>query len=406
MPLVPWRCWAERGFEEASGSPRLITSDDRARAAVPHLLSRLVHRRLAGSCPPPALLVQALLPSLLSCAWIAPLLPAVMPSSAAAAPRSVDRPTAPQRVVISASGPAPWDPAALAALTADCPALRRAAGELLRQRQLQLRQLLPPQPELAQVLPLADALLACAAPLAALEVLGRVDAPEAGAERQAWLLARWRAAQAGLHHAEAAQALHLLVDGDLSRLETLALPLRLPGDGAEASSDGAKRPSRVGLDLLADHLESLELPAEAAVVLLASRQPGVLSAARWGRAARLARQLPLQQRDAIVERALEQAAAAQAWGLVAALLDQQLAAGVSDAASRQALERRLRLGARIDDAYGEWQQRRRQPGAAADARLQELERQLRSPRAAGGHADPAMAAPGSPTLAPSASPLP
>ena len=370
---------------------------------MPHLLSRLARRRPAGSCQPQALILRVLLPSLASGAWIAPLLPAWMPLPAAAAPRSVDRPTVPQRTVTSAPAVAPWDPAALAA---DCPALRRAAGAPLRQRQLQLRQLLPPQPEPVQVQALADALLACAAPLAALEVLGRVDVPEAGAERQAWLLARWRAAQAGLHHAEAAQALQLWADGDLSRLETLVLPVRLPGDGAEGASDGAKRPSRAGLDLLADHLESLELPAEAAVVLLASRQPGVVTAARWGRAARLARQLPLQQRDAIVERALEQAAAAQAWGLVAALLDQQLAAGVSDAASRQALERRLRLGARIDDAYGEWQQRRRQPQAAADARLQELERQLRSPRAAGGHADPALTAPGSSTLAPSASPLP
>jgi hypothetical protein len=89
-------------------------------------------------------------------------------------------------------------------------------------------------------------------------------------------------------------------------------------------------------------------------------------------------------------------------------LDQQLAAGTLDAASSRALERRLRLGARIDDAYGEWLQRRRQPDAAGDPRLPELERQLRSPQAAAGHAvlagpadnrsDPSAAPPSSPPL--------
>jgi hypothetical protein len=98
--------------------------------------------------------------------------------------------------------------------------------------------------------------------------------------------------------------------------------------------------------------------------------------------------LPLQERDAITERALEQAAAAEAWGLVAALLDQQLAEGVSDEASRRALERRLRLSERIDDAYGEWLQRRRQVDAAQDRRVLLLEGQLRSPRQDGGHAAP------------------
>ena len=81
----------------------------------------------------------------------------------------------------------------------------------------------------------------------------------------------------------------------------------------------------------------------------------------------------------------------EAWGLVAELLDQQLAAGLSDPSSARALERRLRLGARIDDVYGEWLQRRRQAAAVTDAdqRLQLLDGQLRSPRGPGGHAAPA-----------------
>lgn len=374
---------------------------------MPHLLPRLVRwlpagARLTRFQLPQGFLPEGLLPALLlPAALVLPLGPLRTPPALARTAAAAPAATMPAVGSPLDSAAIPWDPAALKALAAACPELRRAGGLPLRQRQLQLRQQLSPQPPLAEVLAVADALLACAAPQAALEVLERTP-PAEGPEQRAWLLLQWQAAQAGLHHAEAARSLRLLAEGDLTRLETLPLPVRLPGDGPAAGPP----PSRPALDLLADHLESLEQPAEAAEVLLASRQPGPLTAARWGRAVQLARQLPLQQRDAILERALEQAAADQAWGLVAALLDQQLASGVSDVASRQALERRLRLGARIDDAYGEWLQRRRQPEAASDARLQELERQLRSPRAAGGHADPASQAPAAPFLTPSALPLP
>jgi hypothetical protein len=78
---------------------------------------------------------------------------------------------------------------------------------------------------------------------------------------------------------------------------------------------------------------------------------------------------------------------------VAALLDQQLADGLSDEASRRALERRLRLSERIDDAYGEWLQRRRQADPAQDPRVVLLEDQLRSPRHSGGHAAPQLPPP-------------
>jgi hypothetical protein len=182
-------------------------------------------------------------------------------------------------------------------------------------------------------------------------------------------------------------ALALLADGDLSRLETLQLPVAEP--------DRADRPprQRVALDLLADHLVSLEAHRQAAEVLLASREPGAATAARWGRAVLLATHLPPQQRDAIMERALEQAAAAEAWGLVAALLDQQLAEGVGDEASRRALERRLRLSERMDDAYGEWLQRRRLGDPSQDTRVLLLEEQLRSPHQDGGHAAPLQPTP-------------
>lgn len=282
-----------------------------------------------------------------------------------------------------------------------CRLLRRQGdGPGLRVQQQALIGALAPAPTLEDVLLSADRLLACAASQAALDVLARVS-PAAGEGRRRWLVMQWRAAQAGLHHELAAQALTLLADGEPQRLEALLLPLGL--DAAAGRGD-----TRSALDLLADHLESLGRRDQAASVLLASSGPGAASAARWGRAVALADRMPLRQRDEILELALEQAAAAGAWGLVAALLDQQLAAGVSDPASRQALDRRLRLGERIDDAYGEWLQRRRLSGPEHDSRTQELELLLRSPRQPGGHlpsAPPAPAGP-SPDPIPALSPSP
>lgn len=264
----------------------------------------------------------------------------------------------------------------------DCAALLSTGdGAALRQRQLDLVAATETPATLEGVLQAAEELLACAAPQTALDVLARVS-PAAGEPRRRWLVMQWRAAQAGLSHGLAVQALTLLAEGDLRRLEDLPLPLGLPGQTSAAT--------RPALDLLADHLESLGQPNRAARVLLSSSAPGATTAARWGRAVALATAMPLRDRDEILERALEQAAAANAWGLVAALLDQQLADGVSDPASTRALERRLRLGQRIDDAYGEWLQRRQLSGPEHQMRNQELERQLRSPREPGGHAGPAL----------------
>ncbi|MGB5134526.1 MAG: hypothetical protein WBN89_05060 [Prochlorococcaceae cyanobacterium] len=248
---------------------------------------------------------------------------------------------------------------------------------------------LGPKPTLDTVLVSAERLLACAAPQAALDVLARVS-PAPGEARSRWLVMQWRAAQAGLNHALAVQALTLMAEGDLRRLEEVALPLGRPEGNAMGRASGGSPATRSALDLLAEHLESLGQRQQAARVLLISSTPGAATAARWGRAVALADAMPLQQRDQILEQALEQAAAAGAWGLVAALLDQQLAAGISDPASSQALERRLRLGRRIDDAYGEWLLHRQLSGPEHGDRNRELELQLRSPRLPGGHASPAQ----------------
>jgi hypothetical protein len=259
----------------------------------------------------------------------------------------------------------------------DLPRLRR-----LRERLLALHP--APQP-LPVLLANADVLLTCRAPQAALLVLDRYG-PGPGAERVQWLLLQWRAASAGLDHRRAALALERLSATDPAALQSLLLPIRRRDDGTVVS--------RQAVELLADHLESRGLRQAAAELLLASRQAGAPGAERLQRAVRLFDALPAAEQDAVLETALEQAAAAGAWSLVTEILDEQ---ADLDPPSARAIERRLRLSGRLDDAYGEWRLRRRDPAAAA--RTRQLGRQLRSPRAPGGHA-------AEPAPAPTPSPLP
>jgi hypothetical protein len=243
-------------------------------------------------------------------------------------------------------------------------------GRLRRLRERLLTIHPAPQP-LPVVLANADVLLSCRAPAAALEVLDRFG-PGPGAERVQWLLLQWRAASAALDHRRASLALERLSAADPTSLQRLSLALRRREDGTTVT--------RPATELLADHLEGRGLRRAAADLLLAARQPGVEGAERLQRAMALLDGLGTEERDAVLEEALEAAAAAGAWGLVTEILDGQ---ADLEPPSARAIERRLRLSARLDDAYGEWRLRQRDP--AAQGRTRELERQLRSPRAAGGH---------------------
>lgn len=259
-----------------------------------------------------------------------------------------------------------------------CPQLLQEGNvRLLQKLQARLLTLNPAPQPLPVVLANADVLLRCGAPQAALNVLERYG-PAPGVERNQWLLLRWQAANAGLDHRVAVEALRDLAAGQMASLASLQLPVRSNSDGTVTT--------RAALDLLAASLESLGQPRAAAEVLLASRTPGEAMARRLGQAVALLRQLPLSEQMRLLELALDQAAADGAWGLVSELLDRQLAlpATPETAAVRaKAAERRIRLSRRIDDAYGEWRVQR----------TPELERQLRSPRAAGGHAAPSIPAP-------------
>ncbi len=240
----------------------------------------------------------------------------------------------------------------------------------LRQLQDHLLALNPAPRPLPLLLANAEVLLTCRGPRAALSVLDRYG-PGPGAARVQWLLMQWRAANAALDHRRAALALHRLTVGSDAALAGLTLPIRRREDGSVVT--------RPAVEVLAGHLEARGYPREAGQLLLRQGAAGAPGAARMGQAAALLAELPAAEREAILETALDQAAAAGAWSLVTELLDAQAALPGSRARAR-----RLRLSPRLDDAYGEWLLLRSDP--AARGRALQLEKRLRSPRAPGGHA--------------------
>jgi len=210
-----------------------------------------------------------------------------------------------------------------------------------------------PQP-FEQLMVAARALLTCGSPDSAAVVLNRIS-PGAGDQRRQWLSLRWQAAAAALDHRQASLALRRLVNGDLVALASLEL-----------------MNGRRGLDQLAEHEAAIGRLNEAAAVLLMAPNP-----ARLGQVAEWLATEDAEQADQLLEQALDQAAADQAWGLAVDLLQLQLrlqlAAGGDGARPRERLER---LSARLDDRYTLWQlQGRAEPDPL-----------LRSPREPGGHA--------------------
>lgn len=225
---------------------------------------------------------------------------------------------------------------------------------------------------LEEVLNISEALLLCRSPDSAFRVLGRYS-PGPGEERRRWLLMRWQTADAGLDHTGAALALRRLVGGDLTALEQEQLV-----EARGTTDEPAEAVVTVNaLDQLAHHEIAAGDSLAAVEVLLAGRATGAVAARRLGRAAELLAETDVERSDQLLELALDQAAADQAWGLAVDLLRQQLrlqlAAGGDGERPRDRLER---LTSRLDDRYSAWQL---QEGADPDP-------SLRSPRDAGGHA--------------------
>jgi hypothetical protein len=192
------------------------------------------------------------------------------------------------------------------------------------------------------------------------------------------LLLSWQSASAALDQDRAVLALRRLADGDLTRLETELLIV--------GQSDEGLPLTRSALDLLANHEIAAGRPEAAVTVLLAGRTPGVVASRRLGQVAELLAPLDPKRGDLLLEAALDQAAAEQAWGLAEELLRLQLRLALQHGGDADRPRERLRrLASRVDDRLTLLELEQISPDFDPQ-RLQDLEDQLRSPRAAGGHA--------------------
>ena len=256
-------------------------------------------------------------------------------------------------------------------------AARFGLGGRLRELRDRLLSVAPSPQPFAVVIANTQSLLACKAPDSARRVLSRYS-PGPGPRREQWLLLSWRTAAAALDHEAAILALRRLAAGDLARLDAIQLELGVDADGVPVT--------RSALDQLADHEASLDRLDRAVAVALSGPSTGPIAARRLAQVAVWLETLGQTDISHLLETALDQAAAAQAWSLAEDLLRLQLRlerkAGGDGARPRQRLER---LASRLDDRYTLWQLIRDEPplpGGERRERERELEQQLRSPREA------------------------
>ncbi len=233
-----------------------------------------------------------------------------------------------------------------------------------------------PQP-FAVVMANARALMVCKAPDSTQTVLSRFG-PAPGSQRRQWLLLSWQAASAALDQDRAVLALRRLADGDLTRLDGEMLVVGQSDDGLPLT--------RSALDVLAQHELAAGRPEDAVTVLLAGRTPGVVAARRLGLVAELLAPLDSHRSTVLLESALDQAAVEQAWGLAEELLRLQLRLALQHGGDTDRPRERLRrLATRVDDRFTLLELEKSSPALDPEG-LQQLEDQIRSPRAAGGHA--------------------
>ena len=270
-------------------------------------------------------------------------------------------------------------------LEGDIPALQLACAdavqfglqERLRLLRNRLMEVAPAPQPFEVVMANAQALMQCKAPDSVPVVLARFG-PAPGRQRREWLLLSWQAAAAAFDQDRAVLALMRLVEGDRSRLEEERLIVGL-------DDEGQPQP-RSALDLLAEHQIANGQESEAVLTLLAARTPGVAAARRLGLASELLGALEPERSGPLLEAALDQAAAAQAWNLAEDLLRLQLALELENRGSGDRPRERLRrLATRVDDRFTLLDLDRESSDLGSEER-QQLDQELRSPRAPGGHA--------------------
>ena len=246
--------------------------------------------------------------------------------------------------------------------------------QLLRDRLM----LVAPAPQTFDVVMAnARALMSCKAPDSAQVVLSRYG-PGPGPRRREWLLLSWQAASAALDQERIVLALLRLAEGDLTRLDAEQLVVGLDGQGMPTT--------RSALDLLAEAQIASGQPDQAVITLLAGRTTGVIAARRLGLAAELLGVMESERSASLIEAALDQAAAEQAWNQAEDLLRLQLRLELASGGSGDRPRERLRrLATRVDDRFTLLDLDQDLPGVSLE-KHQQLQQELRSPRAPGGHA--------------------
>ena len=173
-------------------------------------------------------------------------------------------------------------------------------------------------------------------------------------------------------------ALLRLADGQPGRLEAEQLVVGRDAQGQPLV--------RSGLDLLAQAQVASGQMLDAVETLLAGRTPGKVAARRLAIVAELLAQLEPDRSAPLLETALDQAAAEQAWSLAEELLRLQLRLELVNGGSGERARQRLRrLATRVDDQFTLLELEADEPRLNPEQR-QQLEQQLRSPREPGGHA--------------------
>ncbi len=251
------------------------------------------------------------------------------------------------------------------------------ANDRLQQLRDRLLQVAPAPQPFSVVMANARALMTCKDPAGAQRVLSRYG-PGTARQRREWLLLSWHAASAALDQERAILALLRLADGQPGRLEGEQLVVGLDAQGQPLV--------RSGLDVLAQAQVASGQTLDAVQTLLAGRTPGKVAARRLAIVAELLAELEPDRSAPLLETALDQAAADQAWSLAEELLRLQLRLELANGGSGERPRERLRrLATRVDDQFTLLELEEEDPLLTPEQR-QQLEQQLRSPREPGGHA--------------------
>ena len=217
---------------------------------------------------------------------------------------------------------------------------------------------------------IAEALLVCKAPDNAQKVLMGII-PISSPQQKIWSILSWQASNAVMDHVKASFALRKLSGGNLQKLDEELITVGYRADGSPLK--------RLALDLLAEHERLIGRCDSAARVLLAGRLSGAMGAKRLARAAQCLKDLNMQKRKDLLELALAEAKADQAWWLVGDILRLQLVLDLAMGEDAKSTRDRLESFAKeLDDRYTQLELIRFDPNREDEKTR--LKNQLRSPR--------------------------